>query len=301
MKNIAAAAILLLIAITATAQEENSKSVSIRPDYSMLWAGIETSQVPYFNTKTLESNGAQLYLAPYINYNHKSGLGIKLKTYALPGGSDPGFFMSSVMPYYATYNGAIYPFISYTRFLMHENPSIPFSPIRNELYGHIRIRTKWVDPWIGVDYGFGRDDSQDGKVADDLNTFVALSHLFNKSFAAGEQALGIRPMIQLNAGTDRYFRFLRTTRYIYQSTNGSQAGYGRKGPGGGMGSENEVTYMVSETNEFGFSNFEVNLSLMYFIGQLSIEPSGTVFFPLRGDDRSSYGLWQINLNYWFHK
>jgi hypothetical protein len=38
---------------------------------------------------------------------------------------------------------------------------------------------------------------------------------------------------------------------------------------------------------------------MRFIGQFSIEPAGLVYFPMRGDDRTPYGYWQLNLNYWF--
>jgi hypothetical protein len=307
MIRLAAATLLLLASLAAEAQVENSKSTTSNTNYSMFWLGVESGTVPLLDTKTLDSSGSQLYIAPYINYNHKSGPGIKLKTYALPGGSNPGFFMSSIMPYYATYNGHVYPFFSYTRFFMHDNPSVPYSPINNEIYGHIRIRTKWVDPWIGVDYGFGNDDTQDGKFVSDFNTFLALSHLFYWGWGA-EQALGLRPMVQLNAGTDRYYKYLRTTRYISRNPNASQMGYGKKengnSPGngtgsGGSGSTEEPSYLISESNEFGLSNFEVNLSVMYFIGKFSIEPSGSFFVPLRGDDRSVFGYWQLNLNYWF--
>ncbi len=116
----------------------------------------------------------------------------------------------------------------------------------------------------------------------------------------------------MNAGTDRYFKYLKTTKYISQNPNGSNMGYGKgqggRGSGGngsgsgGNSSSNtteEVTYTVSEDNSFAISNVEINLSLMWFIGQFSIEPSGSAYFPTRGDDRSPYGYWQLNLNYWF--
>jgi hypothetical protein len=103
----------------------------------------------------------------------------------------------------------------------------------------------------------------------------------------------------LNAGTDRYFKFLRTTKYLSQNRSPQQIGYGRRRGSGGNGTQTVEQYYLTSENTFAISNLEANINLMYFTGSFSIEPSGSLFFPLRGDDRTIFGYWQININYWF--
>lgn len=320
MKKVVAIFLFAAVSFNGYAQEENAKGTTAKSvTSSMFWVGVESSTVAYFNSDTKDSSGVQVYLSPYLNYNHKSGFGIKLKSYSVPFGSDPGFYMTSFQPYFARYDGKFYPYISYTRYIQHNNPSVPYSPIQNEIYAHLRFRTKIIDPWVGVDYGFGQDEENNNEAANDINTFIALSHLFilYEPFKIGNSSLGIRPMAQMNAGTDRYFKYLKTTKYISRNPNnngnmgygkgsGGSGGNGQGSGGNGSGSgtstptaTEEVTYTISTENQFAISNIEVNLSLMWFIGKISIEPSGSVYFPMRGTDRSAYGYWQINLNYWF--
>jgi hypothetical protein len=256
------------------------------------------------NTNTKDSNSIGLYLAPYIDYNHKSGFGLRLKSYAFPGGSNPGFYLTSISPYFASYNGKLLPGISYTRYIQHDNPSALYSPIQNEIYGYLRLKTKYIDPVAGVDVGFGTDEADNNKSVSDVNAFFGISHLFLKDNIGANKsnALGIRPGLQLNAGTDRYFKFLRTTKYIAQNTKANRIGYSRGRRTGSSGNGTAApadVYTISEANEFNLSNAEANLYIIYFPGKFSIEPSGSLYFPLRGDDRTPYGYWQINLNYWF--
>lgn len=297
--------LLSVIWTRSPGQEENTKAITGKAKgYSLFWGGVETSTTSYINNETKDSNGVHLYLAPYLDYNHRSGVGIRVKTYVLPGGSDPGFFLSSISPYYALYTGKLLPFISYTRYLQHDNPSVPYTPIQNELYAHLRVKTPWLDPMAGIDLGFGNDEENNDESVSDLNAFIALTRLFYKEIPGGGRysAWGIRPALQLNAGTDRYYKFLRTSGYISQNTRLHRTGYMRGSGGGNQGGGNQIPadeFTISSENEFRLSNIETNLHLMYFIGSFSIEPSGSLYFPLRGDDRSPYGYWQLNLNYWF--
>ena len=57
-------------------------------------------------------------------------------------------------------------------------------------------------------------------------------------------------------------------------------------------------YTISKENEFSLSNIEANLYVMYFFDTFSIERSGSLYFPSSGEDRTPYGCWQININYW---
>lgn len=304
MKSFFVGVLLFATVLQVKAQEENSKKIiGNGKGYSLLWGGIETSTISYINTDTKDSNSVGLYLAPYIDYNHKSGFGLRIKSYAFPGGSNPGFYLTSISPYFAKYDGKLLPYISYTRYIQHDNPSVPYSPIQNEIYAHLRLKTKYIDPIAGIDIGFGNDEQDNNKSVSDVNAFVGLSRLFLKENIGANKndAFGIRPGLQLNAGTDRYFKFLRTTKYISQNTKANRIGYSR---GRGMGNSGNGTptpadvYTISEANEFNLSNAEANLYMMYFFGKFSIEPSGSLYFPLRGDDRTPYGYWQINLNYW---
>ncbi|HJS56395.1 MAG TPA: hypothetical protein VJ765_17705 [Chitinophagaceae bacterium] len=301
MKYILAIEVFLFATLQVNAQEEISKNLlGKNKGYSLFWGGVETSTTSYVNTDTKDSNGVQIYIAPYIEYYHKSGLGISVKSYAFPGGSNPGLYLTSVSPYFARYSGKVIPYVSYTRYIQHGNPSIPYSPIQNEIYGQVRVKTRYIDPWAGIDIGFGKDGQNNNENVSDVNAFVALTHLFVKDNLGPkkENELAVMPGLLLNAGTDRYYKFLRTSGYIYQNTKANRTNY-RRGMGNpGSGIPGDI-YTISEVNEFSLSNLELNLYIMYFFGKFSIEPSGSLYFPLRGNDGTPYGYWQVNINYWF--
>jgi hypothetical protein len=299
MKYILATIFLLISVIHLNAQEENSsKIIGKNKVYSLWGGGVETSTTSYINTDTKDSNGVNLYIAPYLEYSHKSGLGIRVKSYALLSGSNAGFYLTSLSPYFAKYDGPVFPYISYTRYIQHNNPSIPYSPIQNDIYAHVRLQTKYIDPWAGVDIGFGNDEQNNKKSVSDINAYVALTHLFLKDMIGVKKnnTLGVRPSFQLNAGTDRYFKFTPTASYISQNTKANRTGYSRSRSSTISMPAN--IYTISEENEFSLSNIEVNLYVMYFFDTFSVEPSGSLYFPLRGEDRTPYGYWQINFNYW---
>lgn len=303
MKKLLLGILATAITLQLSAQEENAKKITgLSKNYSLFYGGIETSTTAYINTDTKDSTGVQLYIAPYLDYYHKSGFGARVKTYVLPGGSNPGFYLTSFTPYFARYTGKVFPYVSYTRYVQHDNPSVPYSAIQNDVYAHLRIRTKYIDPMAGINIGFGNDKQNNNKSVSDVNAFAALVHLFVKENLGKSKnnAVAVMPSLQLNAGTDRYFKFLRTTNYISQNTKLNRVGYGRgRGNGGNQqGGLPVEEYTISEENEFALSNVEVNLYAMYFFGKFSIEPSGSLYFPLRGDDKTPYGYWQVNLNYW---
>lgn len=304
MKRIFAGLWFMMFVTYSTAQDENTKNIIGRnKGYDMFYGGIETSTVTYIDTKTADSNGTALYLSAYLDYSHKSGLGLMVKSYMLPGGSNPGFYLSSFSPYFARYQGKVLPYISYTRYIQHSNPSVPYSPIQNEIYAQLRFRVKILEPLAGIDWGFGQDEQYNDEAVNDVNAFFGVTHLYVKDGLGrnGTNAFAIRPGLQLNAGTDRYFKFLRTSGYISKNTGAGRLGYGRRrgnGNQGGGGNAGTDTYLISEENDFGLSNFAANLYVMYFFGKFSIEPSGSLYFPLRGEDRSAYGFWQLNVNYW---
>ena len=304
MKYLFALLLFLIGTFQGKAQPENSKSILGKDKgNTLLKVGLETSTISYINTVTNDSAGVGAYLAGDIDYNHKSGLGLNLKTYAVLAGHNPGIYLTTITPYFAKYTGKLLPYISYTRYLQNDNPSIPYSPIQNEIYAHLKINTRYLDPMLGLDFGFGNDEKDNNRSVSDINAFAGVSHLFAKeNFGPkGKQAFGIRPLLQLNAGTDRYFEFLRSTSYLSHGSTASRMGYGGGRGTGNSGNSTSMTantYLISESYDFGLSNIEANLYIIYFYGKFSLEPSGSLYFPLRGTDRTPFGYWQINLNYW---
>lgn len=267
------------------------------------FGGFETSTVPYINNNTKDSNGTSIYLAAYLDYNHRSGIGLRLKSYTLPGGSDPGPFVTALTAYYGKYDGKVLPMLSYTRYFQHENRSVPYSPIQNELYGHLRVKTAYVDPQIGIDIGFGNNEENNDEGVSEVNAFFALGHLFiiNNLGEKDNTVLAFWPTIQLNAGTDRYFKYLHTSRYVSRNIKLNRLGYGQRrgnsnpSPGNGM-LNTDSTFILSEENDFSISNLEANLRLMLFWGRFAFEPAGSIYFPVRGTDRTPYGYWQFNMS-----
>lgn len=305
MRYVLAALLLYANLVAVNAQDEPSKNIKASTGFDFFYGGIETSTVSYINTDSRDSNGRAVYLSPYLDYNHKSGLGLRVQSYMLPGGSNPGFYLTSVSPYFARYEGKLLPYISYTRFIRHDNPSVFYSPIENEIYAHLRIKTRYVQPLAGIDIGFGNDEENNDEVVTDVNAFIGVMHLYVKDSLGrrGNNAFALRPALQLNAGTDRYYKFLRTSGYISRNTKANRIGYGRHrgdgGPGGGTSGAVDI-YTISPENEFSLSNVEANIALMYFLGRFSIDASGSLYFPLRGEDRTPYGFWQLNLSYWIN-
>ncbi|HEY1022669.1 MAG TPA: hypothetical protein VGE06_10185 [Flavisolibacter sp.] len=268
---------------------------------SFVFAGLESSTTSYINTDTKDSSGVAPFIAAYVNYQHKSNFGLAAKTWFLAKGENKGFYLTSLSAFYANYTARLMPLISYSRYIQHDNASIPYSPIQNEIFAQLRYSTPVLDPSVGVDVGFGNNEENNHETVWDVNAFAGVSRWFSWQ---DWQAKGFAffPTIQLNAGTDRYFRFLQTTRYISQNksynalTRGLGADGRRRGGSGDTASQ-EVTYILSESNSFGLSNFEVNAYIEYGFGRISIAPSGSLYFPLRGDNRTAYGYWQININF----
>jgi len=287
-----------IITIPLNGQDENIKNITGgNTAYSLLYTGAEFSTTSYIDTKTRDSNSVHLYISPYVDYYNKTGLGCRAKTYLFADGSNPGFFLSSVTPYYARYTGLLFPYISYTRYFYNDNPSVPYSPIENDVYAHIRINTNPVNVRAGLDYGFGRDKENNNEPVNDITVFAGLSKVFQKNMGMDNVSIAVIPSLELNAGTDRYFKYTRTSRYISQNRTVNGLTYG-KGRGQGSGSMNsgstETGPVITTANNFSLSNLEVNLYTVLFMGNFTIEPSGSLYIPLRNGNTVT-GYWMITL------
>lgn len=295
--------LLLSMNVNSYAQDENLQaqlnSAQGNNNRTYMLTGLETSTVSFINTTTKDSSGVAPYVSAYINYYHKTHFGMKGQTYFLTKDHNSGFYLTALSAYYANYSTKLVPFISYTRLILHDNASIPYSPISNEIFVQLRYTTQVVDPAMGVDIGFGNDENNNDEALTEVNAFASISHWFTWD-QINNQVFALVPTVQLNAGIDRYFRFLQTTRYVSHNRSILRLMHGGSGNGRGQnnnGTTTTETYVLSESNDFALSNLELNAYLQYSKGRFSISPSGSLYFPLRGEDRTAYGYWQVNINY----
>ena len=278
---------------------EKTKSASA----SSFFAGVESSTTAYINTKTNDSSGTMPYLSFYVNYHNKNHLGMSAKTYLLPGGSNSGFYLTSLSAYYANYDGKIIPVVSYTRHIQGANPSVPYSPIHNEILAQLRITSSIIAPVFGLDWGFGKDKENNDENVHDINAFAGISHDFFLQTSGKNTMMAIVPSVRLNAGTDQYYSFAQTAKYISRNRSVNYLMHGNNTGGRRDGNVNDgiiTETVINKSNTFSLSNIETNAYVVFITGKFSIEPSGSLYFPLRGEDKTIYGYWQLNLNFAFY-
>jgi|SRR5690242_1691849 len=268
------------------------------------FVGVETSTTAYINTKTNDSSVTAPYISFYANYHNKNHLGVSAKTYLLPGGSNSGFYLTSLSAYYANFETRLIPVLSYTRHIQSSNPSVPYSPIQNEIFAKFRLTSAVIEPSFGVDWGFGIDKENANESVHELDAFAGASHTFFLQKTEKNTTIAFIPTVQLNAGTDNYYSFLQSAKYISRNRSvnylihGNNSGQGNRNGGMDGGSTQVMTEtVINQTNEFSVSNLETNLDLIFILGKFSIEPSGSIYIPFRGQDKSVYGYWQLNVNF----
>ncbi|HEY0751977.1 MAG TPA: hypothetical protein VGD26_12530, partial [Chitinophagaceae bacterium] len=172
----------------------------------------------------------------------------------------------------------------------------PYSPIQNELYAQGRLTSHFIEPYAGIGFGFGIDKYNADEQVTDLNAFAGMSHLFQWLPGNNGFIIALSPSVQLNAGTDKYYSYLRNSRYISRNMSSGSLG-GRQRMGGRNESVTMTEPIVDESNKFGLSNFESNLYLAIGYGRLFFSPSGSLYFPIREQDNDIYGYWQLNLSF----
>ncbi|HEY0731309.1 MAG TPA: hypothetical protein VGD33_02725, partial [Chitinophagaceae bacterium] len=250
----------LTFAQDESVEQRIKKQVSDQSRKSGLIAGMEMSTTAYIDAVNKDSNDVAPYLALQLDYHHKTNIGLKVKSYSLLKGSSSRNYLSSFTVYYANYLNQVIPVISYTRHWQHSDLLVPYSPIQNELYAQGRLTSHFIEPYAGIGFGFGIDKYNADEQVTDLNAFAGMSHLFqwlpgNKGFI-----IALSPSVQLNAGTDKYYSYLRNSRYISRNMSSGSLG-GRQRMGGRNESVTMTEPIVDESNKFGLSNFESNLYL----------------------------------------
>jgi hypothetical protein len=257
------------------------------------------NKVPVIDPSATDSEGSGLSLAPYLKLQLNSGIGMKVQTYFLAGGSSKGNYANAITPFYSIDKKKIALDISYTHFFLAGNTSMPYTPITNEVYGSLTYKTTSVSPVAGVDLGFGNDTMENAS-AFDINIFAGVTHSYNWDLGK-DKSLDFSPKLLLNIGTERYYTFLRSTGYITHSKNfkkviktNSHANGNGNGNGGG-------STTTSSLPSIALNNLEANAAFNFSIGKFSIEPDMALYVPFNGDGQGVFGWWQLGLSYSFGK
>ncbi len=281
--------------------------------------GVSFEPVPVYNISGTDTGFINsLAISPIFTIRHKSGWGISYSPHILTGGPKPGIFMHSVTAGLEQYNKEKFDVTAeYSHyFFTNTDNGVPYSPLTNEIYAGLTYKEWWLRPRLTADIGFGTDTTQGASStsAHDIGVAAGFSHDF--SWEADPVNFDLVPSLLLNGGTNQYFSFLASNKYIGHSKkffhylkSGSVVTHGSGGKvttSGGHGNSHSgsggtTTTTTTTANEaFSFSNIELNLEVSAEIGSFTVRPTASLFFPIgssAGEGLSGY--WSVVAEYNF--
>ena len=264
-----------------------------------LTAGAEINSIAVASPAEIDSAGSSLSVNPYLKIAIRPGLALTAKACFSTGSPNPGYYMTALAPSYGIDNKKIALDLSYAHFLIKQHSAIPYTPISNEVYASFTYKTKIISPRAGLDYGFGTDTSNlSNTTVHDINFFAGLTQSFDWD-TAGTISVNFSPSLTLNMGTNRYFSFLRSTKFITQNKNFKNLVKGNGNGRGGSGRNGNSGTGTSSLPGLELSNLEANIDFTFSIGDFSVEPEGSLFLPISGTDKNILGYWQLNISYKF--
>lgn len=256
-------------------------------------AGVNLTSVPAYSfSRTDTSIVNALSVAPYLDIRNKNGFGLLYEPFFAVGGQGSGIYMHDITVGVEQYEKPLFDyFADYSHFFFTGNNNIPYTPITNELYAGIKYKKPWLSPLLNVGFGFGTDKENNSKNAYDFSLATGISHTFQHEWKNGDEGTLI-PSLVLNAGTNQYFSFMRSTKYL--SRNKKFANYvKKKKPGQNLPSQ--------KTNEsFSLSNVEMALEGGYECGQFGFRPAASLIFPVSSSGgKNVSATWQMSFSYSF--
>lgn len=282
--------LLLAVSISAAAQDSTNKwSVTVGLDIGL--AGVNRIT----GTDTTLVNA--LALAPSISFGHSSGFSIGYSPKFVMGGASPGLYMHAVSAGMSQYDKDAYSYsVIYSHYFFVGNKSIPYTPLTNEIYSSFTYKRPWLRPGITAGLGFGRDKSVSPAVnAYDIGLSAGVSHSFD--WDIGDVSISAAPSVYLSAGTNDYFSYLSSTKYIGRSAkSGKYAKKGNKRTSGGSGTP--ATSAQSTKKTLDLSNIDLGVESSVDVGKFTMRSELNVYVPVgtaAGSGLSTY--WQISLQY----
>jgi hypothetical protein len=269
---------LLVIAYSCEAQDSTkSWHISI---------GADLTSVPTFiisGTDTSFKNS--LSVSPTFSLRNKNGFGITYSPKFVLGGSNPGLYMHFVTVGIEQYNKKKIDLIAeYNHFFITSNSSIPSTPLTNEVYTEITFKKSIIRPMLGLGVGFGADDQKGSSgLVYDVSAEAGIGHRFVKNVKGAE--IDFIPSLKVNAGTDEYFSFMYSSKYLSGSKNFNKYIHKKKG---------------STSPSFSINNVEADLEGSYEKGSFRVQPSAGFVFPVSSTEGSGVSAyWQLSFQYTF--
>lgn len=289
---------LLLSSLCVYAQEKNTDpALSFR-------AGVALSTTSgYAVSGTDTSYRNYLSAGPVFSLVHRSGFSLDYTPYFIVGGLQSGLYLHAITLGYENYEGDNFTIrTGYTHYFFPGNKGVPSSAISNELYAASDYKKPWLRPAIALGLGFGKDDN--GDAATDFNIGAGVKHGFDYENKGIFSSIEIGPSLFVNAGTNDYYSYLSTSKYVSTSANyaagtshGKGKGRGNGNSGSGSGGTTTTTQVLK--TGFGLSNVELGLYSDFAIHHLHLKPQGSIYVPLRKGDNALGGYWQLNVEYYF--
>lgn len=295
MKNLFAF-LFTIACLSANAQDSDSESKS---NWSFKVGVIGNSVPVYSISGTDTSYMNKLALAPFIAVYYNR-VGLQYNYNIVTSGSQPGAYMQALTASYSNYEKG--PFdvdLSFSHLFYSGNKSIPFSPIKNEVYGFIDYKKSWLRPLLSTGIEFGQ--KADNTTATQVNVAAGFNHSFEWEPKSGFKSISISPSLTLNAGTSEYFSFNTITKPLVETYNQKSAkGKGRARRNGGSTSGSTTTTTQNPYSQFSLNTIELGTYSNFAIGNFEIIPSTSLFFPINQKISSSVsGYFQLQLDYKF--
>lgn len=259
-----------------------------QPSIEVNFTGVPTFAIAGTDTSFKNS----LSVAPSFVIRNKNGFGASYSPKFITGGSKPGIYVHEVMVGFEQYDKKSFDFFAeYNHFFFAKNSSIPVTPITNELFSAITYKKSWIRPMFSIGLGFGTNTRTIGaNNVYDLALSAGISHPFTREIKGAD--ISITPSLKLNAGTNEYFSFMHSTRYISGNKNFNK--YIKKKIG------KNTTGTLSQAQTLSISNMELASQASYQKGAFSILPAASFIFPLSSNDGSGVSAyWQVAVRYDF--
>lgn len=282
--------LLLLAGSLSAAAQDSTHKWSLTAGLDIGLAGV--NKITGTDTSLVNA----LALAPSISLG-RGNFSIGYSPKFVMGGSNPGLYMHAVSAGMSQYDKDAYSYaVTYSHYFFVGNKSIPYTPLTNEIYSSFTYKKPWLRPGITAGLGFGRDKSVSPAVnAYDIGLSAGVSHSFD--WDIGDVSISAAPSVYLSAGTNDYFSYLSSTKYIGRSAkSGKYAKKGSKRNSSGSGSTTTATQSATKTLDL--SNIDLGVESSVDVGKFTMRSELNVYVPVgtaAGSGLSTY--WQISLQY----
>src|SRR3981081_4374829 len=151
MKNYFFAPLFILSCIRGFSQDSTGSRAS---SFSLNFAGVPTVQISGADTAYQNS----LSISPVLDLRSNSGWGITYSPGIITSGEKSGIYMHTISAGYDGFGRRNFGMsFNYSHFFFTNKTSVPYSPIKNEIFLLFGYSNTWLKPLFVTSIGFGKD------------------------------------------------------------------------------------------------------------------------------------------------